>query len=75
VIAYSLAHDGDVRLEVFNLLGQSVRILADGWNTAGPQTVVWDGTDNGGQRVASGVYFYRLQSDRETITRKMVLMR
>jgi hypothetical protein len=75
VIAYSLAQDGNVRLEIFNLLGQSVRILADGWNSAGQQTVEWDGTGQAGQRVASGVYFYRLQIGQETITRKMVLMR
>jgi hypothetical protein len=75
VIAYSLAREGNVRLEIFNLLGQSVIVLADGWNPAGQRTVVWDGTDSGGRQVASGVYFYRLQSGPETISRKMVLMR
>jgi subtilisin family serine protease len=75
VIAFTLAREGNVHLEVFNLLGQSVRVLADGWNPAGQRAVVWDGTGAGGQRVASGVYFYRLQNGQETLTRKMVLMR
>lgn len=75
MISYALARDAGVRLEIFNLLGQSVRILADGWNTAGQQSVVWDGRDQAGQQVASGVYFYRLQAGQETTTRKMVLLR
>ena len=75
MIAYTLARAGHVRLEVFNLLGQSVTILADGWNPEGPNTVTWDGTDAQGRHAASGVYFYRLLTDNEIVTRKMVLLR
>jgi subtilisin family serine protease len=75
VIAYSLASPGHVRLEVFNLLGQSVDILVDGWNPAGRNTVSWDGTDAAGNAAASGVYFYRLTADNEIVTKKMVLLR
>lgn len=75
VISYSLKRDGLVRLDIFNLLGQHVRTLLNGWNTAGAGSVVWDGTDSRGQAVASGVYMYRIETTQETITRKMVLVR
>jgi hypothetical protein len=75
VVSYSLKHDGMVRLEVFNLLGQYVRTLVNGWNTAGARSVEWDGTDSRGRNVASGVYLYRIQTAEITITKKMALLR
>lgn len=75
VISYSIPRDGHVRLEVFNLLGQSVAPLVDGWNPSGPHTVRWDGNDRSGRPAASGVYFYRLTSGAGVHTRKMVLLR
>lgn len=74
-ISFSLAHDGYVRLAIFNLLGQTVRTLADGWNNAGTMTVLWDGADANGHTVASGVYFYRIETARASNTKKMVLLR
>ncbi len=75
VISYSLKHDGLVRLDIFNLLGQHVRTLVDGWNYAGANSVTWDGADSRGRTVASGVYMYRLQTINESITKKMTLIR
>jgi hypothetical protein len=75
VISYSLKRDGRVRLDVFNLLGQHVRTVSDGWNSAGTNSVIWDGTDSRGQSVASGIYMYRLETTQGSITRKMALIR
>ena len=51
-----------MRLEVFNISGQRVRVLLDTHQPAGHYTVEWDTRDAQGQAVASGVYFYRLQA-------------
>ena len=74
-IEYSLPQAGPVRLEIFNLMGQRVTSLIDETVPAGKHTVRWEGRDAHGQPVGSGVYFYRLQTERHTSMRKMVLMR
>ena len=74
VIEYSLERSGNVRLEVFNILGQSARVLVDEFQDAGDYKVVWN-TLSGSTSYPSGVYFYRLTVDANTLTRKMVLMK
>jgi hypothetical protein len=73
MIEFALKNPGNVRLEVFNLLGQKVKTLADGLMTAGYHSVIWDGRDSGDREVASGAYFYRLATDNFTTSRKMLL--
>ncbi|MEW6411618.1 MAG: S8 family serine peptidase [Candidatus Zixiibacteriota bacterium] len=74
-IAFSLSEAGETSLEIFNVIGQKVRSLHSGHLTAGLHQFEWDGTDEYGHRVASGVYFYRLESHSATDTRKMVLIK
>lgn len=74
-IAYSIRTDGQARMEVFNLLGQSIAVLFDEFRTAGVHTVEWDGRDKGGASVPSGIYFYRLTQGAQAQTRKMVLLK
>jgi hypothetical protein len=74
-IRFSLARAGEVQLAVINVLGQKVRTLIDGYYPAGTHSVVWDGTIDGGQVAASGVYFYRLISGAESRTRAMSLLK
>jgi flagellar hook assembly protein FlgD len=74
-IRFTLPVSGDVKMSVFNLLGQQVRTLVDGFKEAGSHEVVWDGTDADGRTVASGIYFYRFQAGDMTESRKMVLMK
>ena len=74
-IEFSLVRSGRVKLEVFNLLGQTVRTILDENYPAGRHTVTWDGTTDDGRRVASGVFFYRLSSNEQSLTRKMILMK
>jgi flagellar hook assembly protein FlgD len=65
-----------VRLEVYDATGRLVRVLRDGVvEQAAARMAVWDGTDDGGRPVASGVYFYRLEAGEFTETRSMVLLK
>ena len=59
---------------IYNALGQEVRRLAEGRYRAGTYQVAWDGHDDAGQPVASGVYLYRLAADAFTQVRTMVLL-
>ncbi|MEZ5359980.1 MAG: S8 family serine peptidase [Candidatus Zixiibacteriota bacterium] len=74
-IKFSLVHDADVKLGVFNILGQSVKVLVDGQMTAGAHSVVWDGKDEFGQQVASGIYFYKIVAGDYVESRKMILLK
>jgi hypothetical protein len=74
-IGYFVPRACQVRLEVFNLLGQKIRTLVNEHQTAGSREVSWDGRNEAGEQVASGVYFYKLQAEDFTQTKKMVLIR
>ncbi len=75
VIPFSLPTAGPVELVVFNLAGQKVVTLADGMRPAGSYRLQWDGRDNGGRELASGLYLYRLQAEQRVETRKLLLLR
>lgn len=74
-IGYSLPVSCRVRLVVYNILGQKVATLVDEYQSACSKVVRWDGRDDNGLNVVSGVYFYRLQAGRSTDMKKMVLLR
>jgi len=74
-IDFYIESQSDVRLEVFNVLGQLVKTLVDRSMAPGQYSVVWDGTDTNGARMASGVYLYRLKSGDASLTKKMVLLK
>lgn len=74
-IRYSLQRTSQVEIAVFNLLGEKVRTLEEGEQRPGEYLTTWDGTDQQGKSVASGVYFYRIKAGDFTDTRKMVLMK
>jgi hypothetical protein len=77
-LQYSLPDDGDVTLTLYNLRGQAVRTLARANQKSGDHSVRWDGTNEAGERVPSGVYVYRLTvktADRtSTLSRKIMLL-
>ena len=60
---------------MYNLLGQKVATVVDGTLAAGQHEVIWNGSDQDGVAVSSGVYFYRLKSATFNQTRKMTLMK
>ena len=61
-----------VDVKIYNLLGTEIRTLLEAYLTPGTYTYRWDGKDNKGQIVPSGIYLYTLQSGSEKITRKMI---
>ncbi len=74
-IRYTLSESGKVSLKIYNTLGQEVRALVNAAQNAGQQTVKWDGKNNSGQAVGSGVYLYRLECGKFSKTHKMMLVR
>ncbi len=74
-IEYSLARDSQVKLSVYNVVGERVRVLVDEEQRAGIYRATWDGKDTADNEVASGVYFYRLVAGDHTFTRKMLLLK
>ena len=74
-IGYQLHVAGDVRLNIFTTTGQLVRTLISGNQFPGAHAVVWDGRDNSGQIVSSGVYLYQLKIEDQVQTRKLILVK
>jgi len=74
-ISYALPHGSRVTLGVYNIVGQLVRTVVDEWQPANVYSVAWDGRDEHGREVASGVYIYRLETEDFTATRKMVTLK
>jgi hypothetical protein len=74
-IRYAISSAQNITLGVFDVRGRLVRSLGAGAKGAGPHQTVWDGHDDHGRPVASGVYYVRLAGDRETLTRKIVLLK
>jgi hypothetical protein len=74
-INYSIPESGYITLRIFNVSGLLVRTLYQGDQPAGRYEVVWDGKNNSGSKVGSGVYFYRLQANNFAQVKKMVLLK
>jgi Beta-propeller repeat/FlgD Ig-like domain len=74
-IEYSVPTRTHVEIEVFNILGQSVRHLVNETKSAGTYQLTWDGTDQGGKSVSTGVYLYRFQAGNEIVTKKMLFLK
>jgi hypothetical protein len=74
-IVFTLPESMHVRLSVFDVGGTAIKTLLDGPMAGGFREVSWDGTDAHGNRVGSGIYFYRLTAGAKTISRKMVILR
>lgn len=74
-ISFYLSSAGSVSLRIYDTRGRLVRSLIDDSKTSGAQTVDWDGTNDHGETVGSGIYFYRLQAGKEVFTRKMTLLK
>jgi hypothetical protein len=75
VIRFDAKNAGRVSLEVYNINGQLVNRLLDAEVNTGIREVTWDGSNSAGDRVAEGMYFYRLQAGNELVTGKLMLMK
>jgi hypothetical protein len=74
-IRFDLSTSADAELSLFNMSGQRVATLLRGAREAGSYTLRWDGTDDAGRALASGMYFYRLTAEDHVETRKLMLLR
>ncbi len=74
-IQYTLPCDTRVTLAIYNLLGQKIRTLVDIDKVAGNHQITWDGLNDAGQQVSSGVYYYILITKDARLVRKMTLVR
>ena len=74
-IPFVLAEASPVRISVYNLMGQQVRVLADGWLDAGAHRVRWDGRRDAGVEAASGIYWAVLHAGEIVQTAKLALIR
>ncbi len=74
-ISFDMPQPGTAMLEVYNVKGQLVKTLAGGNHEFGRHSYVWNGTDNGGNGVSSGIYFYRLTTAGHSESRKMMLLK
>ena len=74
-IEFSISRDSHVDLCIYDVSGRLVKTLIDGFKKMDNYSIKWNGRDNRGRSVASGVYFYRLKTENFTKSRKMVLLR
>jgi hypothetical protein len=75
IISYGLPVSNQVLIDVYNTLGQKVRTLVDRYVTKGTYQTTWDATDDYGNVVPSGVYFYKMQASHFISVKKMILLR
>jgi len=74
-IEYTVPKQSDISIKIYNLLGQEIRTLVNGSKAQGRYSVTWDGKDNAGRAVSTGIYFYRLNAPNFVETRKMVMIK
>ena len=74
-IHFRIPQDETVEVKIYNTLGQEVRALTSQRFAAGSHSLVWDGKDNQGSAVASGIYLYKFTAGKFTQTRKMNLIK
>jgi len=74
-INFDLIEDSWIKLFIYNINGQRVKVLYDGLKKAGRYQISWEGTDDLNQHVASGMYFYKLEFGKKSLTKKMIYLR
>ena len=74
-ITYDIASATDVTLEIYNVMGQRVRTLAQGSHEPGRYRVMWNATNDYGQSLSSGMYIYRIQAGDFVSVKKLILMK
>ncbi len=75
VIRYALPHECEVEITVYNISGQKVKTLAKQKERAGHRQVIWDGRNDEGEEVATGVYLYKIQAGEFTQSKRMVIIK
>jgi len=73
VIRFLITQNEQVSLRIFDITGRKVKLLLSDYKHAGNYSIKWDGTDNLGNKVASGIYIYQLKMNKQILTKKMFL--
>ena len=74
-IEYNLTQASNITLCIYDVTGKLIKTITNKWQEVGFHTVAWDGKDKNGKAVASGIYFYRLENDLFSKTRRMLLLK
>lgn len=74
-ISFNNPQSGKLSLTIYNIKGQLVKTLLEDEVSAGHHSIIWKGKDSSEQRVASGIYFCRMETNNKTVTKKMILMK
>jgi glucose/arabinose dehydrogenase len=74
-ISYSLSKSAQVKLEIFNQIGERIKQLVNEYKNSGTYNIVWNGKMDNGAKAPSGVYFYRLQADDFSVSKKLILLK
>ena len=74
-IEFELKKPGRAEVAVYNIKGQKVKTLLDGELKFGKHTLIWNGKNEDGNQVANGIYFYKVEQNKETKVKKMILIR
>ncbi len=74
-IFFHTSKEGKVKVSVYNIKGQKICDLLDGVLSSGKHQAVWSGKDSNGQKVGTGIYLYKVTSGKDSVTRKMTLMK
>jgi len=74
-ISFSLPNEQEIELTIFNIKGQKVKTLYSGIADEGEHSITWSGKDVNNKSVSSGLYFYKLKTNNNTLTRKMIMMK
>jgi len=75
VFTYQVPRDSDIKLSVYNIAGQLVKTIEKGFKKAGNYKIEWNGIGNNGEKLANGIYFYKLNINNQTITKKLILLK
>ncbi len=75
LIEYALPQASLVKLVIYNILGQKVKVLVDEYQKPGYKRILWDGKNDKGQMVSSGIYFYQLKAGEQVFTKKMIMVK
>lgn len=74
-ISFKIPQKSKVFLEILDIFGKRIKTLIDAEFESGVHKIIWDGTDENNNRVSSGVYFYRLNTEKTSLTKKMILLK
>ncbi|MCK5076498.1 MAG: T9SS type A sorting domain-containing protein, partial [Calditrichia bacterium] len=74
-INYYVPYASNVKIEIFNITGQSIKTLINGHSPAGHQTTTWNGTNNSEIKVETGIYIYTLKAAGTSTSKKMLLIK